>query len=156
MWHTVLIAAHALAGALAWVSGLLAVRDGRLFDVYLWSLIGMAAFLLAAVVGTWARIDATPRAVFAAFAVLSWLMVWLAASARRIRPTGSGSPSERYVDHVGFTLVALFDGFAVIVVLDAGGPMWLVVGTGVAVAIAGHFWIRWAKRTLTARAAGRP
>jgi len=146
MWHTILITLHAVAGVVALVSGLVAVRRGRLFDVYLWSLAGMAVFLLFAVAVTWAEIDAGTRALFGAFLVLAGVMVWRAVRARRIRPTGSDAPSPRYLDHVGFTLVALFDAFVVIAVLDFGWPIWLVAGTGVAIAIAGHFAIRWAKR----------
>lgn len=147
MWHTILITLHAVAGVVALVSGLVAVRRGRLFDVYLWSLVGMAVFLVFAVAGTWAEIDAGTRALFGAFVVLAGVMVWRAVRARRIRPAGSAAPSPRYLDHVGFTLVALFDAFVVIAVLDLGGPIWLVAGTGVAVAVAGHFAIRWAKRS---------
>lgn len=96
-----------------------------------------------------AQINTGARVLFAAFVGLAWFMVWLAARARRIRPSGSARPSRRYLDHVGFTLVALFDAFAVITVLDLGAPIWLVVGTGLAIALAGHLAIRWAKRDLT-------
>ncbi|MPY78388.1 MAG: hypothetical protein GEV04_07800 [Actinophytocola sp.] len=149
MWHTALITLHAVAGVVALVSGLVTVRHGRLFDVYLWSLAGMAVFLLLAIASTWAEITTGARVLFAAFLVLAGVMVWRAVRARQIRPTGS-TPSADYVDHVGFTLVALFDAFAVVTVLDLGAPIWLVVGTGVAIALAGHVAIRLAKRTLTA------
>lgn len=42
---------------------------------------------------------------------------------------------------VGFAVVALADGFPVVGVLDLGALAWAVVGTGVAVAVAGHFWV---------------
>jgi hypothetical protein len=50
-------------------------------------------------------------------------------------------------DLVGFTLVALFDAFAVIAILGAGAPIWLVVGTGLLIALAGHLTLRRTKHT---------
>ncbi|MFF4795375.1 hypothetical protein ACFY2M_37940 [Streptomyces sp. NPDC001276] len=148
MWHTGLVALHALAGVAALASGFVAARTGRLFDVYLWSLAGMAIFLAAAVAIAWAQVDLGARVLFVVFLVLAGFLVWLAARARHIRPRGADRPSRRYLDHVGFTLVALLDAFAVIVVLDLGAPIWLVVATGVVIAFAGHLALRRAKHAL--------
>ena len=43
---------------------------------------------------------------------------------------------------MGFTLVALFDAFVVILVLDLGAPGWLVAAAGVLIAVAGHLALR--------------
>jgi hypothetical protein len=138
MWHAVLIALHAVSGTVALAAGLVAHR--RLFGVYLWSLVATVVFLAAAVVEEWGRIPPVSRGLFAAFVVLGLVMVWLALAARRLPP---GSPA--YLDRVGFTLVALFDAFVVIAVLNLGAPVWLVVTSGVAVAVAGHLILRVAK-----------
>jgi hypothetical protein len=45
-------------------------------------------------------------------------------------------------------LIALFDAFVVITVLNAGAPVWLVVASGVLIAVAGHFALRATKRVL--------
>jgi hypothetical protein len=66
-------------------------------------------------------------------------MVWRADQARRIRPSDSAGPSARYVGHVGFTLISLFDAFTVVLVLDLGAPGWLVAAAGVLIAVAGSF-----------------
>jgi hypothetical protein len=150
MWHLAFIAAHAITGLIALVTGLLVMRHGRLFDVYLGSLAGMALFLVLAIGVTWDTLDTAERILFTAFAALAGFMLWLAVRARGHRPLGGASPSASYLDDVGFTVVALFDAVAVIAVLDAGAPIWAVVGTGVVLAIAGHFALRWAKRVLTA------
>lgn len=142
VWHTVLIALHAVTGTVALVAGGMAHRGRMLFDVYLWSLVACVGFLVAAVLEGWARSDGGTRLLFGAFAVLGGVMVGLAVSARRL------VLSPRYVDRVGFTLVALFDAFIVIAVLNLGTPIALVVGSGVAVAIAGHFLLRAAKAGL--------
>ncbi|TCN29272.1 hypothetical protein EV644_13910 [Kribbella orskensis] len=155
MAHAVFITLHALAGLIAFGSGVVALRQGRWFYLYLSSLAGMAAFLLLAVAVTWAELGAEERLLFAAFVVLAWVMVGLAVGARRLRPEGSARPGSTYLDRVGFTLVALFDAFTVIVVLDVGGQVWLVVASGVVIAVAGHFVLRSTKRTLTSGARPR-
>lgn len=139
MWHTVFIAVHAVAGVVAFVTGCVALRRGTLFGTYLWSMAAMALFLALAVAAEWGVLPAPLSVLFSAFVVLAGYMVWRAAQARRIRPTTATGPSAAYVEHIGFTLVALFDAFAVIAVLNAGAPGWLVATAGVLIAVAGHF-----------------
>jgi hypothetical protein len=148
MVHDMFVAAHAAAGLLALVAGGVALRRGRLFDVYLAALAGMGVFLVLALAVSWTDTDPAARVLFTALAVLAAVMVRRAVLARRDRPTAAG-PSEGYLGHVGFTLVGLSDGFAVVAVLNAGAPGWLVVGTGVGIALAGHVLLRWASAALT-------
>jgi hypothetical protein len=145
MWHTILIAAHAIAGTVALLAGLVAHRGRALFDTYLWSLVATIALLAAAVFEEWGRLGGAARALFIAFVVLGGVMVWLAATARRLP-----ARSPAYVDRVGFTLVALFDAFVVITVLNLGAPVALVVASGVVVAVAGHFVLRATKHEIRA------
>jgi len=142
MLHTVLIALHAIAGAVALLVGCVAHRGRVLFDVYLWSLVAAIGFLVAAVLEGWARSDGGTRLLFGAFVVLGGVMVAQAVSARRL------TLSPAYVDRVGFTLVSLFDAFVVVSVLNLGAPIVLVIGAGVAVGVAGHFALRVAKTRL--------
>jgi hypothetical protein len=148
MWHTVFIALHAVAGSVAFVAGCVALRRGVLFTVYWWSLVGMVLFLVLAIAADWVELEVPVRLLFSAFVVLGGVMLWRAALARRVRPTDATGPSARYIDHVGFTLVALFDAFVVITVLNLGVSAWLVAATGIAVAIAGHFVLQVAKNRL--------
>ena len=149
MAHTILITLHAVAGTVALLAGAVAIRGRALFAAYLWSLVAMVVFLLAATVVAWAGLDTATRVLFTAFAVLGLVMVWRARQAGRLRPARSRPPSSRYVAHVGFTLVALFDAFVVITVLNSGAPVWLVVAAGLAVAVAGHFVLTAVARKIT-------
>lgn len=142
MWHTVLIAAHAVSGTVALLAGCFALARGVLFGVYLWSLLAMEVFLVAAIAEEWTELGGGLRLLFVAFALLGAVMVGRAGLARRVRPAGSSTPSLGYLHHVGFTLVALFDAFIVILVLDFGGPVWLIVAVGVAVAVVGHYVLK--------------
>lgn len=143
MVHAVLIALHAASGVIAFCAGAFTIRDGRFFVVYLSSLVATTLFLAAAVAVSWTSTDATARVLFVAFTALALVMVARAVLARRGRPN-----THDYVEHIGFTLVALFDAFVVITVLNTGAPIWLVVASGVAIAVAGHFVLRLAHREL--------
>lgn len=140
MGHATLIGLHAASGGIALIAGLVAHRGRVLFAVYWWALVATIVFLVAVVAEEWSRIDALSLVLFAAFAVLGAYMIGRAELARRIQPAGA-PPSPRYVEHVGFTVVGLFDAFIVITVLNVGAPVALVVAAGVLVAVAGHFAI---------------
>jgi hypothetical protein len=143
MWHTVLITAHASAGGLALLTGCVTIVRRTLFWTYFWALTAMEVFLVLAIAVAWPTFDGVARILFSAFAVLGLVMVWRANRARHT-PLG-----REYVEHVGFTLVALFDAFVVILVLNTGAPAWLVATAGIAVAIAGHFALTTTHRRLT-------
>lgn len=155
MWHTIFITVHAVAGGVAFVAGCVALPRGALLGTYLWSMAVMTLFLALAVATEWGVVALPLSLVFAALTVLAGYMVWRAAQARRIRPTEATGPAARYVEHIGFTLVALVDAFAVIAVLNAGAPGWLVAAAGVLIAVAGHFVLRATRsRLVPTRAAG--
>lgn len=155
MWHTSFIAAHAVAGGIAFVTGCVTLARRVLFGTYLWSLVAMEALLALAIAADWATIDTAARILFIVFCLVGVLMIWRADQARRIRATESAAPSASYVAHVGFTLVALFDAFVVIVVLDAGAAIWLVTAVGILVAVAGHFVLRTVGERLVGPAGSR-
>lgn len=138
MLHTWLIGLHAVAGVVAFATGCLAVRRSSWFATYLWSLVLLVAFLAADVAAAWAGIGVALRTLFVAFLALGAYMVWRAVRARALLAAGEGPRSPAYLGHVGFTLVGLFDGFAVIGVLDLGAPGWLCAVVGVAIAAGGH------------------
>lgn len=139
MWHTVFIALHAVAGGTALVAGCIAIQHGAYFGTYLWSMTAMELFLLAAIAAEWTRNELSVRTLFIALAALGAFMVWRAVAARKVLPSGSAPPPASYVDHVGFTLVALLDAFVIITVLNAGAPPRLVAAVGVLIGVSGHF-----------------
>jgi uncharacterized membrane protein len=138
MIHTVLIAAHAAAGLIAFTAGYLALTRRSAFTVYFWSLIVLVVFLAAVLALDWPGLDTTSHAVFTALLVLGGYMIWRATQARRLQHTTSPQQQARRIDHIGFTLIALFDGFVIITALDLGAPPWLAAVVGVAGIAAGH------------------
>lgn len=154
MWHAILIALHATGGSVALVAGVAALRRGTLYAVHLWSLVATILFLALAVGAEWSTLDGVGRVLFVALSALGVFMIARAVLAWPDRPVGT-SPSARYVWHLGFNIVALFDAFTVIAVLDLGAPIWLVVTAAVAVAVAGHFARHAVSRRLVPSSADR-
>lgn len=138
MWHLILIGIHAAAGVLSFACGVTAIRRGTLFPVHLWSLVATIVFLALPVALGWNQLDSVSRILFVALLALGGFMIWRAVMAGRQLPFDA-APTAAYVRHVSFNLVALFDAFMVIVVLDLGAPIWLVVATGIVIAMAGRF-----------------
>jgi hypothetical protein len=58
-----------------------------------------------------------------------------------------------YLEHIGFTLIALADGFAVVTVIRSGAPGWAIAAVAVGVVLVGHVGIQLAKRRLVVPAA---
>ncbi len=148
MLHTVFIALHAGAATVALVAGAVALRSGRLFAVYGWSLLVMFVTVALAVGVNWEQTGPAVRAVFVALVALGAAMLAKAWRAGRNRPVSGGHPSSCYVRDVGFTLIALCDAFVVVAVLNAGAPTWLVVASGVSIAVVGHFVLDVVERRL--------
>lgn len=154
MFHILLIAAHAVSGLVALTAGLIALQPDEstspVFQVYLGGLWAMVLSLAAVVAVGFPALEPAGRIIFGAltaFAVYIGWRGWSAHRAARERPTGW---RQRYMEEVGFTLIALFTGFAVIAVLDLGAPIWLVLITGILAVLGGRAGLGQAERRLTA------
>lgn len=145
MWHTVFIVLHAVAATVAWLAALVALPAGRFFEVYRWAQIGAVAALVPALAVGWSGYDTVLRIAYSGLLVLAAVMLVRAHLAARMLPAATGGPTARYIDHVGFTIIALSDGFAIVAALRAGAPGWLVAVVAVGVIVAGHFGLRVAK-----------
>ncbi|TFV48145.1 hypothetical protein [Blastococcus sp. TF02A-35] len=146
MSDTVFVAVHAAAATLAFGAGLLALPAGRFLGVYRLALLVMVLALVPALLLDWSATDPLARAVFGGLLVLAAVVLVRAELAARIRPDRTGGPTAAYLEHVGFTLVALADGFVVVAAVRAGVPGWLVGLGAVAVVAVGHAAIQVGKR----------
>jgi hypothetical protein len=148
--HTIFIAIHAVLGGVAFVSGVIAIRRGAMFTIYWWSLLGTMVSLAAAMAVAWSGWTMPERIIFSALMALGVYMLLRGLQASRVLPARTNGVTARYLDHMGFNLIALFDAFVVVLVLDLGGAVWLMVATGVAIAVLGHFVLGAAQRHLVA------
>jgi hypothetical protein len=157
-WHGVFITVHAVAGVVAFGAGCGAIVRRRWFPAFWCSLVVMVVALGVAVALEWSSLDSVTGPVFAALVGLGVLMLWRAWLARRLLggrddPVPAVDRARRYVRHLAFNLVALFDAFVVITVLNAGAPGWATAVVGVVIAFAGHLVVDDLGRRLGARSA---
>lgn len=136
--YILLIFLHTVAGLLAFGFGCAVLRPsadvhGVRFRVYLGSLVALVVFLVAAIGSHWPELATTPRVIYVALTGLGLFMVWRAWRART-----APVQDERYVEHVGFTLIALFDGFVIVSAIDLDVPVWLVLVIAVAGILVGR------------------
>lgn len=136
--YAVLIGSHAVAGALAFVAGLLALRRDRFLAAYRPAL-AATVLLLALAVG----IDLPGREVGGllipgVLLLLGAVMVVRAERAPRVSPSRVGERSAAYVHHVGFGVVGLFDAFWIVTMQRAGLPGGALLAVGLGIAVVGH------------------
>jgi hypothetical protein len=145
--YVLAIVVHATAGVVAFVAGVQAVTAdpaghgrARAFPVYYWALVVMGVGLLVAVGLDWGDSDSGARVLFVVLSALAAFMVWQADRARRILDETSAKANLRraFVDRVGFTLIALFDGFVIVSAIDLGAPGWAVAVVGVLGVVVGR------------------
>jgi hypothetical protein len=146
---TVLITVHAVAATIAFGAGALSAPTGRFLAVYRGAMVIMAAALVPAILVDWSTTDPTARIVFIALIGLAGVMVLRAELAGRSSPARTGGPTAAYLGHIGFTLIALVDGFAVVVAIRGGLPGWAVGAIAAGVVVVGHLALQAAKQRLT-------
>lgn len=150
--HDVLINLHAASATIAFLAGSLLIyypaytTDRRLFGIYFWSLMGMAILLAGAIFVYWGEYSEIERIVFPGLMGLALFMVFRGWGAGLVLETQQKNWKLGYVEHIGFTLISLFEGFIIVSGLNAGWPGWLVAILAVAGLLAGRWIIASAKR----------
>jgi hypothetical protein len=150
--HNSFIVFHAATATLAFLAGCLLISSTkyfssrRLFYVYSWSLIAMAILLAGAIVASWKEYSDIERVVFPGLLGLALFMLFRAWGAGVVFATQRKDWKLGYVEHIGFTLISLFEGFIIVGGLDIGFPGWLVAVVAIAGLLAGRWWIGSIKR----------
>jgi hypothetical protein len=152
MLHTTMIVLHAAAGVVAFVAGCLALfppgdnrRAPQVFQVYLVSLGLMIVFLVGAMAAHWQQLSTAERVIFSGLFLLALYMGWRALSARGLLGRRSEQWRLPYMEHIGFTLIALWDGFVIVLAIDLGAPGWLVIVLAVLGVVVGNRALHWAE-----------
>lgn len=144
--HNLLITLHAASGVVGFLAGGWLVFSPRqasnrlLFDLYAGALVSMVLFLAGAMLVYWNQYSATERILFSGLLVLGLYMLYRARGAHRVLATQPGNWRYAYLEHIGFTLISLLEGFIFITAINAGSPWWLVA----LLALLGFFLGRWA------------
>lgn len=161
MW-LVMIILHSIAGAASFAVAAAALAPNRLHrhpwlpPALLWILVAMVVAMAGAMAAHWTDLDIAAQAVFSGLLVLGLYMLHRARRARTLAGSSDQQASLRYIDDVGFVLIALFDGFVIVTALDLGAPLWLIATLAVLAVAVGHRAITRAKSTALARPGASP
>lgn len=151
--HTILILGHAVAGLVALVLGCLVLRPqparSLRFRSYLIALTAMLVLVVAVVAVDWAELGTGQRVTFTLLLLLGGYTVLRGVQARRALRRMPPGWRDRYVDHVGFTVISLFDGFAIVGAIDLRAPLPIVLAVGALGVATGILAINRVKRRLS-------
>jgi hypothetical protein len=145
--HRILIMLHAAAAAISFFVGCLLIfapayiSNQRLFGLYWWSLVGMVILLIGAMLVYWNEYSESERIVFPILLGLAMFMLYRAHNASRLLKAKQNDWKLGYIEHIGFTLISLFEGFVIVTVLNAGGPGWLVALLAILGVLGGRWMI---------------
>lgn len=153
--HNTLILLHATAATLAFFGGCLLIFSPKyfssrgLFYLYLWSIIAMVLLLAGAIFVSWSNYSDIERVLFPGLLGLAFFMAFRAWGAGVVFATKQKNWKLGYVEHIGFTLISLFEGFVIVGGLDIGLPGWVVAIVAIAGLLAGRWSVGLAKQRVT-------
>jgi hypothetical protein len=107
----------------------------------------MVLCLAVVVAGDWPRMDTGEQALFGALTAFAVYIGCRGLRARRRLFERRDGWVDAYMGDVGFTLVALLDGFVIVAAADLGAPLWLVLLVAAVGVASGRLAVGWAKHT---------
>jgi hypothetical protein len=147
---------HASAGVIGLFAGLGTLSppqpgDNRswLRAMYLLCIVILLAFLVALVIIDWDGLDTGSRIAFTALMGLGAVMGYRIVRARQVASARQPDWQGRYIDHVYFTYISLWEGFVILPALNLPLPQVTVPVVAVGVLLIGHVLIsRYKSRVL--------
>jgi len=152
--HTIAIVAHATSAIAAFIIGVVLIfqrntlRKLQLARAFLVLLILMEVFLVIAILSHVTSLPAITQLIFGGLVILGVYMIWRAVQALTVLTKQNQADQLKVIDHVGFVLISLFDGFAIVSALDLQAPGWLVAVIAVGAVGVGIYGINVRKKTL--------
>ena len=150
--HNILIMLHATSATISFFAGCFLIllprymSDQRLFQLYWWTLVGMVVLLAGSIVVYWMEYTSTERIIFPGLFALGIYMLVRARSAHGLLGSQQTDWKPTFVEHIGFTLISLFEGFVIVSGLSSGVPGWLVALLAVLGVLLGRWSIGLAKQ----------
>lgn len=153
--RTVLLTLHVAGGGLGLLAGIFAIRppDSKQPRVlarvaYAAGVVLLVTFLYAALAIDWAGLGSAQRVIFAVLAVLAAFILvrlFLAFRASQERPANWRA---RYIGHIYFTYISLWEGFFIVGLIDLGAPGWVVALVAIGVLLIGGYLSNRYKRSV--------
>ena len=152
--HALSIVVHALSASGAFIIGIVLLfqsntrRQLPLAGAHLVLLMLMEVFLVIAILSHVRSLPAITQLIFGGLALLGVYMIWRAVQAVSVLREQPGNQGA-VIDNIGFNLISLFDGFAIVSALDLQAPGWLVAVIAVGAVALDIYAINVRKKTLT-------
>lgn len=150
--HNVLIFLHAAAATISFFGGcflILSKRNSRIepwHALYWWTLVGMVVLLAGAILVYWRAYTSVERIIFPGLLALGIYMLYRARTAGQLLEAQRNGWKHNYIEHIGFTLISLFEGFIIVSGLNSGFPGWLVGVLAILGVLVGRWLIGFAQR----------
>ena len=150
--HNIFIVLHTVTAVISFLAGGLLLysqayaTNRTLFGLYFWTLAAMAILLAGAIIVYWDEYNDTERIVFPGLLGLALFMLFRGWGAGLVLNTQQKGWKLGYVEHIGFTLISLFEGFIIVSGLNAGLPGWLTAIVAILGLLAGRWLIASAKQ----------
>ena len=150
--HNVFIILHAAAATITFLTGcflILSQRNTltqRWYGLYWWTLVGMVVLLAGAILVYWIEYTSVERIIFPGLFALGIYMLYRARNAGRLLEAQRNDWKHDYTEHIGFTLISLFEGFIIVSGLNSGFPGWLVAVLAILGVLVGRWLIGFAQR----------
>jgi hypothetical protein len=152
-----LVVIHAAAGVGGLLTGLASLSPPRPTDnrgwvrrSYLVFIVILLASMVVLVMIDWASLDGGSRIAFSALVGLGAVMAYRIARAYRQGSAQEITSKERYINHVYFTYISLWEGFVILPALNLPLPQLSVPVVAIAVLLVGHVLIGRYKRRILA------
>lgn len=152
--HTFAIIGHATSAIAAFIIGCVFLfqkntfRQQQLGGVFLGLLILMGLFLVVALLSHVTILPMIEQLIFGGLVILVGYMIWRAVQAVILLNKRWPEEQLKVIDHVGFVLISLFDGFAIVSALDLHASGWLIAVVAIGAVGVGVYGIHMRKKTL--------
>ena len=150
--HNVFIILHAAAATISFFTGSFLILSKwstqlqRVYTLYWWTLVGMVVLLAGAILVYWLEYTSVERIIFSGLFVLGIYMLYRARNAGHLLEAQQNNWKHNYIEHIGFTLISLFEGFIIVSGLNSGFPGWLVAVLAILGVLLGRWLIAFAQR----------
>ena len=151
--HILSVVIHALSATGAFIVGIVllfqsnTLRQLQLARAVVVLLMLMEVFLVIAIISHVNRLPTITQIIFLGLAVLGVYMIWRAVQAVSVLQAQPGN-QVAVIDHIGFILISLFDGFVIVTATDLQAPVWLVAIVAVGAVALGIYAINVRKKLL--------
>ncbi len=142
--RTVFLSLHVAGGVVGLLIGAFAIRpplaqDSRLLlrRAYATALVVLLVFLTATVFVDWPRLQVMQQVIYTGLIGLAVYMVIRAFLSFRVAQQQVGGWETKYMNHIYFTYISLWEGLVIVGLFDLGAPALLIGAVAVGVVILG-------------------